>query len=108
MLQCRALQLPSNQYNLYDKRVKAAIAILPQVIGPDPTIARRYMKALSLAFCQTYVMGILQYRTYLSASYAQAISQAPINLSFVQFLRANQLTQALGDSIPSSTRAPKR
>lgn len=183
LLQCRALELPPTQYNLYDKRVKAAIAINPitssifgqaglsqiqvpvmivsssadaltpalseqispftwlttkekylvllkggthfsplgetipgrellaipsQIIGPDPTIARLYIKALSLAFCQTYVMGIPQYRTYLSASYAEEISQAPINLSFVQSLRANQLTQVLDDFIPSSTRVPKR
>ena len=183
LLQCRALQLPPHQYNFYDQRVKAAIAINPitssifgqagmsqiqvpimivsssadavapalseqispfswlttkekylavlkrgthfstigetrpgrellaipsQVIGPDPTIARLYMKALSLAFCQTYVMEIPQYRTYLSASYAEMISQAPINLSFVQFLRVNELTQSLDHYMPGSTRAPKR
>lgn len=168
LLQCRALELPATQYNLRDKRVKAAIAINPisssvfgeaglrqiqipvmivsssvdrvapalseqilpftwltspqkylvlleggthfstigesnpqtdplaipsQVIGPDPTIARRYMRALSVAFFQTYVAGAPQYRPYLSADYAQAISQAPINLSLVQSLPASQLTQ---------------
>jgi predicted dienelactone hydrolase len=71
------------------------LAIPSQVIGPDPTIARRYLKILSVAFCQTYVAQVPQYRPYLSASYAEAISQAPVNLSIVQFLPANQLTQSV-------------
>lgn len=67
--------------------------ILPsQVIGPNPAIARRYTSALSVAFFQTYVAKMPQYRPYLSASYAQAISQAPLNLILVQSLSA-QLTQ---------------
>lgn len=168
LLQCQVLQLPRNQYNLYDPRVKAAIAINPltssvfgeaslskiqvpvmivsssgdtvapalseqilpftwlttpkkylavieggthfspigetdpttdpfilppQVIGPNPAIARRYMNALSVAFCQTYVAKVPQYRPYLSAAYAQEISQTPLNLSLVQSLLATQLTQ---------------
>ena len=69
------------------------LAIPSQVIGPDPTIARRYMRALSVAFFETYVAGSPQYRPYLSADYAQAISQAPLGLSLVQSLPATQLTQ---------------
>lgn len=63
-----------------------ALAIPSQVIGPDPAIARRYMKVLSVAFLQSYVAGIPKYRPYLSASYAQAISQAPLGLSLVKSL----------------------
>lgn len=70
--------------------------ILPsQVIGPTPAIARRYTSALSLAFFQTYIAKMPEYRPYLSATYAQAISQAPLNLSLVQSLSANQLTQSI-------------
>ena len=69
------------------------LAIPSQVIGPDPMIARRYMKALSVAFFQTYVAGMSQYRPYLSTDYTQAISQAPISLSLVQSLPATLLTQ---------------
>jgi predicted dienelactone hydrolase len=67
----------------------------PQVIGPNPAIARRYMNALSVAFCQTYVAKVPQYRPYLSAAYAQTISQPPLNLNLVQSLSANQLTQSI-------------
>jgi len=168
LLQCRVLQLPRTQYNLQDKRVKAAIAINPitssvfgeaslrkiavpvmivsssddtvapalaeqilpftwltspekylavieggthfspigepdptrdpftlppQVIGPNPAITRRYMNALSVGFFKTYVAAVPQYRPYLSATYAQVISQAPLDLSFVQSLPVNELTQ---------------
>ncbi len=65
------------------------LTIPEQVIGPDPAIARRYMNALSVAFFETYVAGAPQYRPYLSADYAQAISQAPLSLSLVQSLPAN-------------------
>ena len=71
------------------------LAIPSQVIGPDPTIARRYMRALSVAFFQTYVAGAPQYRPYLSADYAQAISQSPLGLSLVQSLPATQLTESI-------------
>jgi predicted dienelactone hydrolase len=168
LLQCRALELPRTQYNLQDKRIKAAIAINPitssifgrdglsqiqipvtivsssadkvapalaeqilpftwlsannkyllllaggthfsaadksdpdtepiplpeSVIGPEPALARRYLQAWSVAFFETYVVGSQQYRPYLSADYAQAISQPPLTLSLVKSLPANQLAQ---------------
>ena len=72
------------------------LAIPSEVIGPDPTIARRYLKALSVAFFQTYIAGATQYRPYLSADYAQAISQSPLNLSLVQFLPAKKASTGVG------------
>ena len=71
------------------------LAIPSQVIGPDPTIARLYLKTLSVAFFQTYVAQAPQYRPYLSANYAQAISRAPIKLSIVQSLPATELTHSV-------------
>jgi predicted dienelactone hydrolase len=62
------------------------------VTGPNPAIAHRYLDALSVAFFKTYVAGISQYRPYLSADYAQAISREPIPLRFVRSLPA-ELTQ---------------
>jgi len=84
-----------------------SVPLPPQVIGPDPAAARRYTNALSVAFFQTYVTGVPQYRSYLSASYAQAISQAPLGLSLVQSLTATQLTQALnGSNTDAATQSP--
>lgn len=72
---------------------KDPFVLPPQVIGPNSAIARRYLNALGVAFFQTYIANAPQYRPYLSATYAQVISQAPLNLSLVQSLPANQLTQ---------------
>lgn len=170
LLQCRALGLPRQDYNLRDQRIKAAIAINPivssifgqtgleqiqipvaivssaadkvapalveqiqpfswlttsekylilledathfstlgaensaddpltiptQLIGPNPALARRYINILSTAFFQTYIANQPQYRPYLSAAFAQTISQAPLEIDLVQFLSAQQLTQLM-------------
>ena len=64
------------------------VTIPTQLIGPKPALARRYLKALSVAFFQTYIANQPQYRPYLSAAYAQTISQAPLELNLVQSLPA--------------------
>ena len=68
-----------------------SVPLPPEVAGPTPVIARRYMNALSLAFFQTYIANQPSYRSYLSASYAQRISQDPLRLSLVRSLSADQL-----------------
>ncbi len=68
-----------------------SVPLPPEVVGPTPGVARRYINALSLAFFQTYVANQPNYRSYLSASYAQQISQAPLQLSLVRSLNADQL-----------------
>lgn len=73
------------------------------LIGPNPAIARTYINALSLAFFQTYLRNQQQYRPYLSASYAQFISQSPLNLSLIQSFTAEQLAQIFnGNYSPKS------
>ena len=68
---------------------------VPVPFGPDPALARRYMRALSVAFFQTYVNDQSEYRPYLSAAYARFISREPLKLSLVQSFSAEQLTVAL-------------
>lgn len=82
------------------------LVIPDQIIGPRPELARRYMDALSVAFLQTYIVGTLKYSSYLSASYAKAISQAPLNLSLVQSLPTRQLAPILNGAIPATS--PRR
>lgn len=77
------------------------VVIPDEIIGPRPELARRYMDALSVAFFQTYVVGASKYRSYLSASYAKAISQTPLELSLVQSLPATQMVQANKALMPS-------
>ena len=73
------------------------IPVPPQVIGPDPTITQEYVKALSLSFLQTYITSTPKYQSFLSASYAQFISQELIPLSLVRSLMPEQLEQKVQD-----------
>ncbi|MGL4617760.1 MAG: alpha/beta hydrolase, partial [Chroococcidiopsis sp.] len=59
------------------------IPLPAQVIGPNPAIARRYVSILSVAFMETYLDRNPQYRPYLSSSYIQTVSQAPLDVSLV-------------------------
>jgi predicted dienelactone hydrolase len=54
------------------------------------TIAHNYQNALSLAFFKVYVEQDQQYRPYLTAAYAKALTQAPYSLSLVQSLEGNR------------------
>lgn len=60
-------------------------------VGPDPAIAFQYIKALSLAFFETYVAEHSEYRPYLNAAYANFVSQNPMPLSLIQSLTPSQL-----------------
>jgi len=61
-----------------------ALRIPPAFAGPDPAIARTYLRALSVAFFQTYIANQTAYRPYLSAAYAGYLSQQPLRLSLIQ------------------------
>ncbi|MBD1937957.1 alpha/beta hydrolase [Microcoleus sp. FACHB-68] len=71
------------------------VPIPSDVIGPTPGQARRYISALSLAFFKTHIAGDPQYRPYLRASYAEAISREPLSLSLIESLTETQLNEAL-------------
>ncbi|ESA34588.1 dienelactone hydrolase [Leptolyngbya sp. Heron Island J] len=57
-----------------------------ELSGPDPTLARQYLKALGLAFMQTHVGQQSDYGQFLQAGYAQHLSQASLPLSVMQNL----------------------
>ncbi|MBD2345768.1 alpha/beta hydrolase [Anabaena subtropica] len=67
------------------------------LLGPDRTAAYSYLNALSVAFLQTHLLNRPEYRSYLHPSYAQSISKPPLNLSILQSLNAEQLTQFAGN-----------
>ena len=68
-----------------------AVPVPPEVIGPSPPLARRYMSALSLAFFQTYIANQASFRPYLSAAYARSLSQEPLPLNVVRSLSVAEL-----------------
>jgi len=85
-----------------------AIPVPPQVIGPDPALAQDYMKTLSLAFFKTYIANERDYQIYLSASYAQYLSQNTLPLSLVEFLTEEQLKQVSRSSTSGATPSRQR
>lgn len=54
--------------------------------GPDPGLAREYLKSLGLAFMQTHIAGQTDYSQFLQADYGQYLSQEPLPLISVQDL----------------------
>jgi predicted dienelactone hydrolase len=78
-------------FSTLGQAIDEGIPVPPEVIGPNPAIARRYINALSLAFFETYIDNQSSFRPYISASYAREISQNPLRLSLVQSLTISQL-----------------
>lgn len=77
------------------------------VIGPDPSIARRYTSALSVAFFQTYLANQPNYQPYLSAAYASRISQSPLPLQLVRSLTEEQLATSLRSASDRTSPSPE-
>lgn len=86
---------------------KDVVPLPPEVIGPSPATGRRYVNALAVAFFQTYIANQPTYRSYLSASYSNTISEALLPLSLLRTLTADQLTQSVtGSRQPVTTASP--
>ncbi len=72
----------------------AAVPVPTQVIGSSPALARRYVKALSVPFFETYVAEQSSYLPYLSPDYINTISQQPLPLNLIKSLTSEQLQEA--------------
>jgi predicted dienelactone hydrolase len=62
------------------------LPIPPELAGPDPAVTRRYIRALSVAFFRTHLVGQSSYRPYLSAAYGRFLSQDPLRLDLITSL----------------------
>ncbi|MDS3859491.1 alpha/beta hydrolase [Thermosynechococcaceae cyanobacterium BACA0444] len=65
------------------------------LIGPTPRQSRYYLRALSLAFVNTYLHQDQSMEVYLSAAAAQALSQPPLTIHITQAWNATALNSAL-------------
>jgi len=68
--------------------------------GPDPVLGSQYVKALSVAMMQVHLNNRAEYAPYLTASYAQFLSQSPLALFMVRSLTGEQLEAAFGKKPP--------
>lgn len=65
----------------------------PEVIGPEPVLARRYLSGLSLAFMESYLNNKSNFRPYLEPSYGLSISRDTLGLRILRSLTPQQLQQ---------------
>ncbi len=65
------------------------------LLGPNPAPVYDYLKIMNVAFWQTHLLNRPEYAFYLQPSYAKYLSQAPLNLSLLEYLSAENLNQAL-------------
>ena len=71
------------------------------VIGEHRALGAEYFEALNLAFWMVHLRGDERYRPYLSARYAQQLSEGqPADIAFVEGLTTASLRQAYGDEPP--------
>ena len=62
------------------------IPIPAEAIGPDPSIAQDYIKALSTAFFKTYLANETTYKIYLSPEYSDQISRPLMPIYLIETL----------------------
>jgi predicted dienelactone hydrolase len=70
-------------------------------------LSRSYLKAMSLAFAKAYVEKQTEYKLYLTAFYAQSISQSTLPLNLVQTFNSEQVFQTLNFQCLGSQEAQK-
>ncbi|MBW4512054.1 MAG: alpha/beta hydrolase [Scytonematopsis contorta HA4267-MV1] len=90
--------------HVYDNSGFASGAVpVPSVIAsPNPELARRYVKIMSLAFAKTYIAQESQYQSFLNASYAETISEPSLPIKLVRSLTNAQLSEKLKFSCPGT------
>ncbi|VEP15667.1 conserved hypothetical protein [Hyella patelloides LEGE 07179] len=69
--------------------------------GSNADLGRSYLKALSLAFFEAHIRDLPQAQSYLTAAYAQSISDSKLPLHLIQSLAPEQLELAYGDTPPT-------
>ena len=70
----------------------AMIDLPPELLGPEPELAKSYTKALALSFFEAHLRQQPEARLYLSAIYAQRIGREPLPLLLVQSLSGLRTT----------------
>ncbi len=90
-------------FSTIDQSPESIFRPSPDVIGPEPALARRYLNGLSLAFMESSLNNQPQFLPYLESSYAQSISRDSLGLRILRSLTSQQLQQLL-----TSSQSPSR
>ncbi len=101
-----AMMVPGNHFSTSSP---SNLELVPRALhGPDASIGRAYQRSLSVAFFGTYLSenpDASPYRPYLTAAYADRISQPEMPIYVVRSLPADQLNAAYGGSFPAAVTA---
>jgi len=87
---------------------QSSVPLPEAVVGPNPALARDYIKALSVAFFKSYLANQPEYQSYLTPSYIQSLSREPLALSLVRSLSEAELKLALERPSPETIISPRR
>ena len=60
-----------------------SILVPPEIIGPSPAQARRYISSIGLAFFRTYLSDQAGFKSFLTASYAKSISDPKLPIGLI-------------------------
>ena len=60
-----------------------SIPVPPEIVGPSPAQARRYMSSIGLAFFRTHLADQLVFKSFLTASYAKSISDPKLPIVLI-------------------------
>lgn len=81
------------------------IPIPSSLIGPQPTLARSYLEALSTAFFQTHLDLHPPVQPLLTAAAVSGISRSPIEINLIHHLTAARLNSLIESSLPQASDA---
>jgi predicted dienelactone hydrolase len=70
-------------------------------LGPEPALARRYLKGLSVAFMKTYLLNQSNFVPYLQPSQAKPVSKDGLSLVILRSLTSEQFQRLLTGTPPS-------
>jgi len=87
---------------------QSSVPLPSSVVGPNPPLARDYMKVFSVAFFKFYVADRPGYQAYLTPSYIKYLSREPLPLSLVRSLTEAELQLALKRPSPELIISPNR
>ena len=63
----------------------------------NSTLARSYLKILSVAFFQTHLAGQDEFSSYLTESYLKKISQQPLPINLLRSLKSDRLQELINE-----------
>jgi predicted dienelactone hydrolase len=89
-----ALMDKGTHFSFLGRSGEEVVKTPPDLIGPNPDLAKPLLRALSTAFFRVHLRDQAKYRSYLSQTYAKSLSNSPFQLSLLKSLTPEQVKLA--------------